>query len=600
MRLRTIVGLLGAALLLAGAALALPAGAQDGTAKTVLRIGWASDPQSLNPFVAQDEENYNIWAINWDLLVGFSPEDLSPAPGIAETWKISKDKKTVTFKLVSGAKWSDGRPITSKDVKYSLETLGGNGLLFSGYTQNVTSIETPDATTVVIKTKRPDVRIVGGLFIYMLPEHVWGKVPLKKLKGSYQPELPLVGSGPFVVTEFSRGRILRMERNPNFRGPKPKYDEIHFIKFGNTDAVERALRLGEVDAVLEAQKSTFDKLAKTKDVEAVRSPTPGFTQLAFNLCPPDICPDAKFNPAVQDRAVRQAVGYAVDRERVNQIATRGTAFPAHGLLSESYESFYEQPAQDYEFDPDRANQLLDEAGYKRAGDGVRAKGDVTLSFDLFVRSEEPSDIQAAKLVAEMSRAVGIEFKVQVISVDRLTEITTMFKDDKPAPDFDTFIWGWSGDPYDPSFLLSLLTTDQIGTSSDAFYSNPEYDRLFLDQAGEFDIDKRKALVQRMIEIAQRDLPYLVLVTDPTLEAYRTDRIENVELACPRDGGNIMCAQTGYEPLLTLAPAASAAGATRSGNGLLALLLALSIGANALLLVRLRRKGGGSEPLEYEL
>ena len=85
--------------------------------------------------------------------MNFSPDDLSPVPGIAESWDVSPDKKTVTFKLVEGAKWSDGEPITSKDVKYSLEKLGGNGLIFSGYTSNVTSIETPDDQTVVINTE---------------------------------------------------------------------------------------------------------------------------------------------------------------------------------------------------------------------------------------------------------------------------------------------------------------------------------------------------------------------------------------------------------------------------------------------------------------
>ena len=104
----------------------------------------------------------------------FSTEDLSPVAGIAEDWEVSEDGKTVTFKLAD-RNWSDGEPITSADVKYSLETLGEEGDLFAGYTSNVTSIETPDDQTVVIQTKQPDTRVVGGVFVYMLPEHVWGK-----------------------------------------------------------------------------------------------------------------------------------------------------------------------------------------------------------------------------------------------------------------------------------------------------------------------------------------------------------------------------------------------------------------------------------------
>ena len=358
--------------------------------------------------------------------------------------------------------------------------LGGNGLLFTSYTENVTSVETPDAQTVVVKTKKPDARIVGGLFIFILPEHVWGKVPIKQIMANYRPEIPLVGSGPYVVTEFDSNRIVRMERNEQFRGPKPKFDEIQFIKYGSADAVERALTLGEADLVTEVQEATFDRLGKTENVKTVKSPSPSFTELSFNMCPRKICPDAKFNPAVQDLVVRQAIGYAVDRERINEIATRNTSFPGHGLLPSYYKAFYSEPADDYPYDPDRAREMLDAAGYVPGdGDGgVRAKGDQTLSFDLFVRSESQVNQQAARLVKEMAAEVGVDFKVQVVSADKLTEITTRQVDGKMAPDFDTFIWGWGGDPYDPGTLLNLLTTSAIGGSSDSFYSNPEYDRLY--------------------------------------------------------------------------------------------------------------------------
>src|SRR5215470_16900718 len=120
-----------------------PAGAQDQSSsggEHTLKIGWSQNPHTLNPFVGLDEESYTVWAINWDLLVNFDPKDLTPAPGIAQSWDVSDDEKTVTFHLVQNATWSDGVPITSKDVKYSLAVLGGNGALFTSYTDNITSI----------------------------------------------------------------------------------------------------------------------------------------------------------------------------------------------------------------------------------------------------------------------------------------------------------------------------------------------------------------------------------------------------------------------------------------------------------------------------
>jgi peptide/nickel transport system substrate-binding protein len=349
---------------------------------------------------------------------------------------------------------------------------------------------------------------------------------------------------------------------------------------------------------MEVEPTAFNQVEKADGIEAVRSSSPSFTELAFNLCSKEHCPNGKANPGVQDVAVRQAIGYAVDRKRVNEISSRGTSFVGHGLLPSYYKSFYEQPADDYPYDPDKAKQILDDAGYTVGSDGVRQKGDVKLSFDLFVRSESPSDIQAAKIVAEQSKEVGIDFNVQVVSVDKLTEITTRFEGDKPAPEFDTFIWGWGGDPYDPSALLKLITTDQIGNTSDSFYSNPEYDELFTKQTGEFDQAKRKEIVQQMIAIAQRDLPYLVLTEDPVLEAYRTDRIGNVELQCPKPDGDAFCQQVSYQPMLTIEPASGDSDGGGSNAGIFIAIAVVVLGLLAFVFLR-RRRGGGREPLELE-
>jgi peptide/nickel transport system substrate-binding protein len=600
----TGAGLLAAAVALLVAVIAVPAGAQDSedSEQSVLRVGWGQDPQTLNPFVGLDEEDFTIWGLTWDLLVNFSAEDLSPTAGIAESWEVSEDQRTVTFTLDPDRRWSDGEPITSADVKYSLETLGEEGDLFAGYTSNVTSIETPDDETVVIETSQPDARIVGGLFIHMLPEHVWGEVPLEEVTTKYQPEIPMVGSGPFIVTEFERGRIIRLERNPEWTGSEPEYDEIQFIKYGTEDAVERALQLGEIDLVAEVQPATFEQLGTEENIETLRSSSPAYTQLAFNLCSEQHCPDAEFNPAVQDRTVRQALAYAIDRERVNEISALGTSFPGTGILPSFYKAFYEVPEQNYPFDPELANQMLDDAGWVQSDDGARTKDGEELSFDLYVRSESQSDIQAARLVAEMAAEIGVEFNVQVVSVDKLTELTVRKVDGKPAPEFDTFIWGWGGDPYDPSFLLSLFTTDEIGLSSDAFYSNPEYDRLFKEQAGEFDTEARKEIVQEMVAITQRDLPYIVLTEDPNLQAWRTDRLGGVEPTCPAETGDVFCEQVSYEPLAaTLGPADGASDGDDGGGGggaVIAIAAAVVVlGGIGLLVARSRRRR--DEPLELE-
>jgi peptide/nickel transport system substrate-binding protein len=425
-------------------------------------------------------------------------------------------------------------------------------------------------------------------------------VPVGELTGSYKPELPLVGSGPFVITEFQPNRITRLEKNPNFRGPEPKFDEIQFIRYGNQDAAERALQVGEVDMVPEVSAAGFERLGEQPNIDTLQAASPAYTEMSFNSCPAKLCPDANFNPAIQDPAIRQATAYAVDRERINQIAARDTSFPAHGILPSFYKSFYEIPADDYPYDPEQAKQILDDAGWQENGDGARTKGSEEASFNLYVRSESPYNIQAAKLVAEQAKAVGIEYDVQVVSTDKLYDLTVRKVDGKPAPDFDTFIWGWGGDPYDPSFLLGILTTAEIGGSSDSFYSNPTYDRLFKQQAGSFDVAARKEIIQRMVALTQRDLPYLVITYDPNLEAYRTDRVANVEPLCPEGStGDAICDQTSYEPLLTIAPGSSSGESGGGGSGIaIAVVAVVVVGAAAFFVIRSRRRRR-SEPVELE-
>jgi peptide/nickel transport system substrate-binding protein len=574
------------------------AGAQE-AGRATLRMGWAQDPGTLNPFVGLDEEDYSIWALNWDLLVNFDPKTLKPAPGIAKTWDVSPDGRTVTYHLDPEAKWSDGRPVTSADVKWSLDTLGGNGALFTGYTSNVKSLDTPDAKTVVLHGKKPDARFVGGLFVYILPKHVWGKVPLKKLTGSFKPKLPLVGSGPYVTTEYRRGSIIRMRRNPGFRGEAGAYSDIQWIKYGNQDATERALTLGEIDLVREVSAGGYARLGKQPNVDVSRAPSPSYTQMTFNSCTKARCPKGTWNPAVSDTTVRQAIAYGIDRGKLQQIATRGTSFVANGILPSYYKTFYEKPSQSYPFDPAKARQMLDAAGWRPGDGGVRRKGSQELRFNLNVRSESPFTVQMAKLIAEMGKAIGVRFDVQVVSTDKLTELTTRRVKGKPAPEYDTFIWGWGGDPYDPSFLLHLLTTDAIATeTSDAFYSNPEYDRLDAEQSTIFDVPKRKQVISQMIDLTQRDLPYLVLSEDPKLEAYRTDRISKIAPICPARTGGLFCDATSYEGVLALRPVSLAAGSAKSPTGSTGLGLVVGLGLGFLAgLAVMRRRRGSAEPLE---
>ena len=328
-----------------------------------------------------------------------------------------------------------------------------------------------------------------------------------------------------------------MERNPSGAASPGPYDEIQFIKYGNQDAVERALQLGEIDMVREVEAGELRAPRHPGERrDAAAAPLPPTPSSRSTSAPSSYCPDAEFNPAIQDRTVRQAIAYAVDRDqdpgdRLPRDVVRRQRDPAVLLQVVLRDARADLPVRPRPRQPDARRRRLG-----ANDDGVREKDGETLSFDLYVRSESPYNIQTAKLIAEMTGEIGVEFNVQVVSTDKLYDLTVRTENGKPAPEFDTFIWGWGGDPYDPSFLLSILTTGEIGGSSDSFYSNPTYDRLYREQTGIFDTEERTAVIQQMVAITQRDLPYLVLTEDPELQAYRTDRIETIAPVCPDGDG----------------------------------------------------------------
>ena len=448
---------------------------------SVLKLGWAQDPKTLNPFVGQDEEDFTVWAINWDLLVNFSPKDLTPAPGIAE--ELGRLRRQEDGHLPPRSRARSG-PTASRSPPRTSSTRSScsaaTASLFTSYTSNVTSIDTPDdrdGRDPHQAARRADRR---------RPVHLH---PARAHLGQGAAQ----GAHRLLPADAAarRQRAVRRHRlparpdhhdgaQPELPRAEPEFDEIQFIKYGNQDAVERALQLGEIDLVPEVEAA---ELRAARHAGGHRDE------------PQPHRPPSRSSPSTSARSrtartrsstrrsrtatVRQAIAYAVDRERdqrdrVARHLVRRPRAPARPTTRRSTSS----PSRTTRSTPTRPTRCSTTPAGSTSGDGVREKGGEKLSFDLYVRSESPSNIQAAKLIAEMTKDIGVEFKVQVVSTDKLYDLTTRKIDGKPAPDFDTFIWGWGGDPYDPSFLLSILTTGEIGGSSDSFYSNPEYDQLY--------------------------------------------------------------------------------------------------------------------------
>ncbi len=500
--------------------------------KVTFTIGMTTDIDSANPFTGIVAEAYEIFQMMYPTLTDYSAEDFSTVPGMAESWEESADKLTWTYKIRPGMKWSDGQPMTAADAAYSINRVK-NGryerINYGSYVTNIIKAEAPDDTTLVVKLKKPT-PVMLHLAIYILPEHVWkdiSEADVKKFKNEPTPGNPIVSGGPFVFVERQVGQFIRMEANPNYWAGKPAIDEVVFRVYGNEDSEAQALKKGEIDFADSLTPNVFNSLKDVAGIGTVSAAYPGFNELAFNTgaALADGTPIGDGNPLLKDPKLRQAMAWAIDRQALVDKVLGGLGSPGSTVIPPNYPLLHLDPADPVGYDPDKAGQLLDAAGYKMGPDNVRVSADgQPLSFRLFGRSNSTTSKKSVEFIKGYLAAVGIQVTVTNLGDSPLTEKIGQ-------GNYDMFEWGWVVDP-DPDYQLSTFTCGKRsykdgGTIypdlSDSFFCDPAYDKLYEQQSTETDPAKRAEIVKQMQQILYDQTPYVVTYyyTDP--QAYRSDR-----------------------------------------------------------------------------
>jgi len=490
-------------------------------AKIVYRVGLQSEVDNMNPFSTYSTIPWETFRVGYNFLTWYDA-DFKPVPDLAtevptlENGGITDDGKVWTFHIRPGVKWSDGEPLTARDVAYTYNRILRQELgMYIGYFPNVTKVEAPDDSTVVITSKKPNA-VMTALYVPIVPEHIWSEVPDNKVES--WKNLPTVSSGPFHVTEYKSGKYVKMEKNPYYKdgfGVEPAIDEVFFNMYQTQDGVVADYKAGNLDAAIELDPGFFQNLKDVPGSTSVAAPGLGFHELGMNVYD---SPKSKGNKLLLDKNVRLAIDYAVDKEAIAAVAMAGLAQPASSLLS-PVDTFYRWavPADQLRtYDPEKAKALLDEAGYVVGDDGIRetAEGD-KLEFRLAAFNEYPMDITAAKKITSYLKDVGIGTKLQVMDENAFYDLNY------DNADNDLYIWSWTAD-IDPGYILSTFTTDQILNGSDSEYSNPQYDALYIEQSEAVDPAERQQLVQELQQILYADAPYSILWYNTLVQAYRTD------------------------------------------------------------------------------
>ncbi len=488
-------------------------------------VGILHDVDSLNPFTGIVAEAFEMYQLIYPTLASNAAKDFAPVGSLATDQKVSADGLTWTYTLRSGVTWSDGVPLTARDVAYTFNRVRKGSYEktnWGGYLTNVTAVTAPDDTTVVITTSTPSPGM-AKLPVPILPEHIWSKVSASAVK-TYKNETDVVGAGPFVLAERKVGQFIRFTANPSYYGGAPKIGQLVFRIYRNADSLAQALKKGEVDFADNLDAPVWTALKNTPGVTTYAGAYGGFDELAFNYgaALDDGTPIGDGHPALKEKVVRQAITYALDRETLVQRVLDGNGSVGTTVIPPIYTSLHLAPPAPFTYDPAKANQMLDQAGYTKGPDGIRRMpgNGKPLTFRLLARQESSSSQQAVRLIQSWLKAIGIAAKVQVVAEDNLTELIGQGK-------FDMFEWGWVVEP-DPDYQLSTFTCANrsykdggqvYANLSDSFYCNPAYDALYAKQATQTDPAERATTVKQMQQMLYDDAPYALLYYYDDLQAY---------------------------------------------------------------------------------
>ena len=551
------------------------AGSASTAGKVVYKVGWTRQPDNLSPFIGFEAPAFEMWYLTYDSLVGYDPKTLAPmkgenSTGLATDWSVSSDGLTWTFKIRHNAKWSDGVPLTAKDVAFTYNYIVDNPDYTSNltaYSNLITKATALDDYTVQFVCSKPKPDMTRH-WIPILPEHIWSKIPAKSLKG-YQNNPPYVGSGPYTCVEWKKNNYVHLTANPTWWGPKPAITDLYFTYYTNGDTMLQDIKSGTIDAAMNLVPTQIKQLQSDPDVKARAVATDAFDELAFNC----YTGPSLGNPVLRDVKFRQALNYAVDKQKLVDIVMMGYTTAGTTIIPPNYyhdpDWHWEPPANEkYTFDLAKARQLLDAAGYKDTdGDGIREdKQGKPIVLGLITRDESTGEQQEGKFIAGWFKDIGIKVKLSVM--DSSTLSSTILNEDKGVlkPDYDMFLWGWYLD-YDPGSMLSYFTKSQIGNWSDCYWTDPEYEKLFKQQSVELDANKRKALIDRMQQILYEQSPYIVTDYQPDFEAFNTAKWQGY-IQIPSPNGNTIVppfGNGGYANFLTIQPK-TAAESTSGGGG----------------------------------
>lgn len=448
---------------------------QPGLLTVAIDVG----PGSLDPRLGGDESSRRIQQLLYNGLVRFD-EHGDPRGDLAESWE-NPEPLLYVFHLRPGIRFQDGRPFSSDDVRYTIESILNDDVpsFLKGDLAVIRSVETPDSMTVRFLLKEPFAPFVSSLSLGILPRGPRG-----------EPGSGPVGTGPFRLLRHRKDQDLEFEAfEGHFKGA-PGVTRLRLKIVPEATSRQQELLKGSVDLVVnDLTPDQVEALRRERGLRVLSSPSNSYNYLGFNL----------EDPILGDARIRQAVACAIDRDRMIQVLLNGLARPSTGLLPPDHWA-YEGKVAAYPHDPARATALLDAAGYRDPdGPGPRARFRLTYKTTTAQLAREQ-----ASVFQEQLRVVGIEMEI------RSFEWGT-FYDDIKAGRFQVFSLQWTQildpDVYRMRFGSAFFPPAGFNRVR---YRNPEVDRLLEEGARGSSREERRRIYSRIQQILSEEVPYVSL------------------------------------------------------------------------------------------
>lgn len=497
----------------------LPAVAKQRT-DTII-VGLTDPSGAFTPYFHQSGYDGNVSSLLFTPLVTVDDKGL-PAAGLAESWDVSADQLTYTFHLRKDLKFSDGSPLTADDVAFTWTLLHDKA--YDGDSQipalrieggeaykadkagSISGITVIDPLTVSAKLEQPNATalvLLGGDVLskaYYGKDYKFGQLDyIKKLH-----EKPL-GNGPYVLEKFIPGQEVRYVANEHYYAGKPKTER--FIYKTSEGDTWQYLETGEVDyASFSATTENIDKLKSLGFVNILPYTPSTYGYLQLNL---------EHEP-LKDKKVRQALTYGLDRQSIYVDANQGAGQVANIPASPISWAYTEEGINDYAYDADKANKLLDEAGWTKGQDGIREKNGKKLTIHFLGSKNAQTDIFIA-VAAENFAAIGVDFQPEVFA------------------DFNALVSKVEGGDYDiASFSTPMLTDPSEGVvqfvdGEIKGYDNPKVKELYDKALATSDIEQRKAVYKELFQLLNDELPVIFTSYKKTVYAYN-GRIQNLSVS----------------------------------------------------------------------